>query len=92
MTVLQEYKCPCCTDALTFDSTLQKKKCPYCGSEIDVESLTRLDKDLNHEPASDTGRSDLRGNVWQKEDGLSIYVCRSCGGEIIGDDTTAADS
>lgn len=47
---------------LTFDSTLQKKY-PYCGSEIDVESLTGLDKDLNHEPASDTGRSDLRGNV-----------------------------
>ena len=91
MTVLHEYKCPCCTDALTFDSTLQKKY-PYCGSEIDVESLTALDKDLNHEPASDTGSNDLRGNVWRKEDGLSIYVCRSCGGEIIGDDTTAADS
>ena len=35
MSVLQEYKCPCCDGAITFDSTIQKMKCPYCGKEID---------------------------------------------------------
>ena len=97
MAVLQEYKCPCCTGALTFDSTLQKMKCPYCGTEFEVESLASLDRDLNKEPAAsaaNTGWGDLGGNVWREGegDGLSIYVCNSCGGEIIGDDTTAATS
>lgn len=97
MTVLQEYKCPCCTGALTFDSTLQKMKCPYCESEFDVESLAGLDKDLNSESAlaaSYTGSKDQSDRVWHDEeiDGFSVYACRSCGGEIIGDDTTAATS
>lgn len=97
MAVLQEYKCPCCTGALTFDSTLQKMKCPYCDAEFDVESLADLDQELNKEPAAPAADNDweeLGGEVWREGEGegFSVYVCNSCGGEIIGDDTTAASS
>ena len=94
MAVLQEYKCPCCTGALAFDSTLQKMKCPYCGAEFDVDSLANLDDDLNRESAANNESGDMGGSVWREgeSDGLNIYVCNSCGGEIIGDNTTAATS
>lgn len=37
MADLQEYKCPNCGGAISFDSTLQKMKCPYCDAEFEVE-------------------------------------------------------
>ncbi len=46
MAKIQEYKCPNCGGAITFDSSLQKMKCPYCDTELDVESLLAYDKDL----------------------------------------------
>ena len=36
MSDLQEYKCPCCGGAISFDSTLQKLKCPFCDTEFDT--------------------------------------------------------
>ena len=43
MSVLQEYKCPCCGGAIEFDSQSQKMKCPYCDTEFDVETLKNYD-------------------------------------------------
>ena len=39
MSVLQQFKCPCCDGAIEFDSTAQKMKCPYCGTEFEMEAL-----------------------------------------------------
>ena len=89
MAVLQEYKCPCCGGAIAFDSDVQKMKCPYCDSEFEMEALSAYDDALKAQPADDLKWEQSEGTPLS-EDGLRSYVCKSCGGEIIGDATTAA--
>ncbi len=92
MAVLQEYKCPCCGGAIAFDSTLQKMKCPYCDTEFEMETLRRYDSELHNEPEEDMSWESAAGADWQEgeADNLRSYVCKSCGGEIVGDENTAA--
>lgn len=92
MAVLQEYKCPCCSGAIAFDSTLQKMKCPYCDTEFEMETLRRYDSELHNEPEEDMSWESAAGADWQEgeADNLRSYVCQSCGGEIVGDENTAA--
>lgn len=89
---LQEYKCPCCGGAIAFDSTAQKLKCPYCDTEFEMETLENYDKELNHEPDDDMEWEMSSGMQWEdgETDGLKTYICRSCGGEIVGDENTGA--
>ena len=94
MAVLQEYKCPCCGGAIAFDSSLQKMKCPYCDTEFEMETLASYDNELKNEPAENMAWNDVAGAEWQdsETEGLLSYVCKSCGGEIVGEKTTAATS
>ncbi|MBR3767196.1 MAG: hypothetical protein IKL10_03035 [Clostridia bacterium] len=96
MSVLQEYKCPSCGGSLEFNSKIQKMKCPYCDTEFEPEAFKELDEALSEEAVKDDSFSwtDTEKSDWTKEDGENIraYVCNSCGGEIITDDTTAATS
>lgn len=94
MTVLQEYKCPCCGGAIEFDTNIQKMKCPYCDAEFEMEALKHYDESLKEEPSEQMNWDTQAGGEWQQgeEDGLRHYICRSCGGEIIADATTAATS
>ena len=91
---LQEYKCPCCGGAIAFDSTLQKMKCPYCDTEFEMETLKGYDAELQGEQADNMEWETTAGSDWQEgeADGLRVYSCRSCGGEIVGDANTAATS
>lgn len=91
MNTLQEYKCPCCGGAIAFDSGIQKMKCPYCETEFDMETLAGYDNDLNNAAADDM-QWESAGNEWEEGemDGLHSFVCKSCGGEIVGDENTAA--
>lgn len=93
MAVLNEYKCPCCGGAIAFDSTLQKMKCPYCDTEFDMETLSSYDDGLQNEQDNMEWETSA-GGQWQdgEADGLRSYVCKSCGGEIVGDGNTAATS
>lgn len=94
MQTLQEYKCPCCGGAITFDSTLQKMKCPFCETEFDMETLAGYDAQLQGDKADEMEWETIAGAEWQEgeADGLWSYVCKSCGGEIVGDENTAATS
>ncbi len=93
MQTMQEYKCPCCGGAIAFDSTLQKMKCPYCDNEFDMETLKDYDTGLQGQQ-DDMKWETAAGEEWQEgeADGLRSYVCKSCGGEIVGDQNTAATS
>ena len=91
MAVLQEFKCPNCDGAIEFDSGAQKMKCPYCDSEFEVESLLAYEEELKNQPEDDLSW-DTAGNEWQEgeADGLRVYCCNTCGGEIVTDETTGA--
>lgn len=92
MATLQEYKCPCCDGAIAFDSSSQKMKCPYCGTEFDVETLASYDSELKKDTESHMEWDTDKGTEWREgeTEGLRIYSCNSCGGEIVGDETMAA--
>ncbi len=86
----QEYKCPCCGGTLEFDSTTQKMKCPYCDSTFEVETLREYDEVLKDtESKKDTDNIKTEQSTWN-DDGLMHYVCPSCGGEIITNETLAS--
>lgn len=89
---LLEYKCPNCGGKLEFNSGAQKMKCPYCDAEFDVEALKNLDEELKQiQPDNFDGINGTHDNYSDEEStGLRSYVCNSCGGEILCDETTAA--
>ena len=94
MANLQEYKCPCCGGAIAFDSTIQKMKCPYCDTEFEMDALKGYDDELQEEQADSMKWETNAGGEWQEgeTEGLRTYVCKSCGGEIVGDANMAATS
>ncbi len=92
METLQQYKCPCCDGAIAFDTAAQKMKCPYCETEFEMETLLSYDKELKEAHEDSMDWETAPGSAWQagEADGLRAYICRSCGGEIVADETTAA--
>lgn len=94
MSHVQEYKCPRCGGAVAFDSGTQKLKCPYCGTEFDIEALESYENDTDSGQTDDMNWETSAGGQWQagEAEGLCTFVCKSCGGEIVGDENTAATS
>ena len=96
MSQLQEYKCPCCGGAIAFDSSVQKMKCQYCDTEFEMETLAAYDKELHMDGEGDSSDTieleNEAGGEWEdgETDHLRVYICKSCGGEIVGDETLAA--
>ena len=91
--VLGDWCNDCCGGAISFNSTIQKMKCPYCDTEFDMETLASYDAGLKDEQDSMEWETSA-GGEWQEGEanGLRSYICRSCGGEIVGDANTAATS
>ena len=91
---VKEYKCPCCGGAIAFDVGVQKMKCPYCDTEFEMEALRSFDDDLLEDAPDDMNWDTDAGSDWTEGEanGLKVYVCHSCGGEIAGDENTAATS
>ena len=83
-----QYKCPCCGGRLEFDSGLQKMKCPYCDTTFDVETLEGYDDALKQDAADDM-HWDAAQQPWDDAQ-MGVYTCKSCGGELVCDENTAA--
>lgn len=92
MGAILEYKCPCCSGPLQFDTDAQKMKCPYCDNEFDAETLKSNDDILKEEKPDMMDWSSQPGNEWMQGEleGQKVYLCNSCGGQIVCDDTTGA--
>ena len=94
MSDINEYKCPSCGGAIEFDSHSQKMK---CDTEFDLETLKKYDEQLSKEAEQKDDISDWQtdpGKQWQEgeTDGMNVYTCKSCGGEIVSDENTGATS
>ena len=99
MADLLDYKCPACGGTLQFDTATQKMKCPYCDSVFEMSELQQKDAvldtqqpDMQQPPEDNFNWSDSQaGEEWNEADGnMSVFVCKSCGGEIVADENTAA--
>jgi len=88
MSEMIQYKCPCCNGAIEFDSTAQKMKCPYCDTEFETETLKQVDEALSAE-GDELDWASSGQSEWT-QDGMMLYSCTSCGGELICHETTAA--
>ena len=82
------YKCPSCGGTLLFESESQQMKCPFCDSEFDVKDLGCIEDPGTLDP--DVFSMDSRELDPQESEGMVLYSCPSCGGEIVGDSGTAA--
>jgi len=94
MSVLQQFKCPCCDGAIEFDSGVQKMKCPYCDSEFEIDALLAYENEMNQQDQEDMTWETEAGGMWQEgeDEALRVYTCGTCGGEIVADETTGATS
>lgn len=92
MSTLLEYKCPCCGGKIEFDSTQQKMVCPFCDTSFDVDTLKKYDEQLNNKQEDKLDWEESAGSQWAEgeTDGMRVYTCQSCGGEVVGDANTAA--
>ncbi|MBE6620906.1 MAG: hypothetical protein E7625_06060 [Ruminococcaceae bacterium] len=92
MATLLQYKCPSCGGAIEFNSERQKMKCPYCDTEFDLETLKAYDEDTGPMPEDDMTWERAAGSEWSENEatGMRMYVCQSCGGEVVGDEHMAA--
>ena len=94
MSSLTEYKCLNCGGTMSFDSGSQQMKCPYCSTSFDAETLRIYDEESSRQPSEEL-RWDLgAGTEWKEgeQEGILVYNCSSCGGEIISDKNTLASS
>jgi DNA-directed RNA polymerase subunit RPC12/RpoP len=91
-----EYKCPNCGGGLKFDSKSQNMSCPYCGTEFDVEAVKEYAFEAKKAQTDsiewETYDKNSGSGDWKEgeQDGLKLYVCQSCGGELECDDTQSA--
>ena len=91
---MKEYKCPCCGGAIEFNTVAQNLKCPYCDTEFEISALDAYQEQLDGVTEDNLEWQKDAGTDWQpgETEGMRIYTCQSCGGEIIGDESTAATS
>jgi len=87
-----QYKCPNCGGSIVFSSGSQKMTCPYCDAEFEPETLKKYDETLKKDQPTDMSGMEDADSEWTEEEAsnLRVYNCKSCGGEIVTDETTAA--
>ncbi len=77
------YKCPNCGAGLIFDPEKQSFVCEFCISSFkEAELNTRENEQKREEEARENAAFDEE---------LCVYVCSSCGAEVVADKSTLAD-
>ncbi len=78
-----QYKCPACGAGLKFDARTQDFVCEYCDSVFKEEDFFNKDETLeNPSPEAEERNEELENAL--------LYLCPSCGAQIVTDETTAA--
>ena len=91
MSTMLQYKCPCCGGKIEFDSNLQQLKCPYCDTAFDAKDLKDYDEVLSSDEVQEEMQwQDPDSAQWDQSENVNLFICQSCGGEVIAEATTAA--
>lgn len=80
MTTLS-YKCPNCGAPLIYQPGKEKSSCEYCKSEFSLEELEDFLKNEQSESEHTHEKTDEH---------IMGYSCKSCGAEVVTDETTTA--
>lgn len=93
MAQIVEFACPSCGGAMSFDPNAQNVKCPYCDTTYEMKDLQAYDEACKETDTDQTMEWETpQEDAWREgeADGMRIYMCESCGGEIVGDETLGA--
>ena len=87
-----QLKCPCCGGTLQFDDKTQHTVCPYCDSQFTAADLKAYTDELANNEQEDTSwdESMVQAFTNEEKEGIKIYSCDSCGGEVIVEETTSS--
>ena len=83
-----EYKCPCCGAPLAYNGASGKLECAACANQYEAEALEAL-----RAPEEQSSvRFDMQTERFGADEagGMQSFVCKSCGAELLTEDTTAA--
>ena len=87
-----EYKCPCCGAGLLFRGDSQQLTCEYCDNSFDLETVRAFNASESQETFEEFQWDQEPSERWSdaEESSLNVFICPSCGGEIMTEETTAA--
>lgn len=77
-------KCPGCDAPLKFDTSVQSMTCEYCGNVITIDEANAQLENYKVEVEDKTEQKT------EEEIKLEVYVCETCGAEILTDENTTA--
>ncbi len=77
-----QYKCPNCGGGLKFDPQKQDFICEYCDSVFKEQGFFASDEALEE--------NEIKKDASAEFENALLYICPSCGAEIVTDNTTAA--
>ena len=84
--------CPACKAELDTDPDAAEVTCPNCYAEFEMEALRAYAAQRVEKKQDNMTWDTQAGAQWQQgeADGLQVYGCQTCGGEIVADQTTGA--
>ena len=83
-----DHKCKNCYAPLKFNPKNQRWDCEYCRSSFSKEDVEAFDQ---NQKAKEQLKNDSKNDNLEKDiKGMDLYVCPSCGAQIIADDNTSA--
>lgn len=93
-----EYRCPNCDGILAFESGTQNLTCQFCSTDFEVQTVLDYNEVIQsiegEELEWETYGADSGSGSWSEEETkhLISYICQSCSGEIITEQSTAVTS
>ena len=84
--------CPACNMELNLEGASGEAACPGCGAQFEVEALKAYAAQMAQNQQGEMTWDTSAGDEWLEgeTDGLRVYSCQTCGGEIVADETTGA--
>lgn len=83
-----QYRCPNCGGDISFSPSKQGYECEYCMSFFTQQQIEEVYSDLENQDLSQNVEETQSQNEFAEHNNL--YICNSCGAEIIADEQTSA--
>lgn len=84
------YTCPNCGDSLRFDGAAKCLTCASCGTVIDSDGVAAAAQIEQEDAQFEQLDWNMEGGTYDESPSARVYLCQSCGAELIADETTTA--